>query len=290
MNEKRDSMIFPFRWMKSLSKLNDAEFRAMISDIVRYAADGVAPEYSGALGAIWEEYRQRIDYDREKYESICQRNRSNGMSGGRPPKQNNPKNPLGYLGTQRNPKKPKKPDAGADADAEKKESILTDTKENVSADASLFSLPPDSPDKPIHQSAMLPGPNFKKWTLEQFKRSVDDAIEQKPEHRQHRDNFIAYWTEPDAKGRYRFAIQRTWETARRLKTWHDRNQTTGSARGNDCGPQSDDEYKRRVEEERRRNLVFIERIERQQRENAEKRSIELEMLLAEQTADNGGKQ
>ena len=42
----------------------------------------------------------------ERYEAICERNRTNGKLGGRPKTQQNPKNPVGILETQQNPKNP----------------------------------------------------------------------------------------------------------------------------------------------------------------------------------------
>jgi hypothetical protein len=40
--------------------------------------------------------------DLVRFDKVCERNRANGMKGGRP------KNPLGFLGTQENPQEPKK--------------------------------------------------------------------------------------------------------------------------------------------------------------------------------------
>lgn len=42
-----------------------------------------------------------LDRNREKYQNIVERNKINGLRGGRPKTQ---ENPVGYLGTQRNPK------------------------------------------------------------------------------------------------------------------------------------------------------------------------------------------
>ena len=50
--------------------------------------------------------RGDIDRAKVKYEAIAERNRVNGMKGGRP---KNPENPVGYLGTQENPENPVEP-------------------------------------------------------------------------------------------------------------------------------------------------------------------------------------
>ena len=107
MPAERESMVFPFRWFDTLSELEENDLRAMLAAIKAYAATGEAPAFKGALKALWNEIRQRIDYDNAKREAITERNRENGQKGGRPKKtQENPKNPLGFSETQENPKKP----------------------------------------------------------------------------------------------------------------------------------------------------------------------------------------
>ena len=140
---KKESMVFPFRWMRSLSMLSDAEFRAMVTAIIDYAESGVPPSFSGAMACAWQEYKQRIDNDRERYEQICEKRRSAGMKGaefgvlgGRPKKHHDsdvtetPNNPKRGL---ENPKKPQKtPDPDPDPEL-KKVSASADTKESPTA-------------------------------------------------------------------------------------------------------------------------------------------------------------
>ena len=54
--------------------------------------------------------KSTLDRDQKKYIKICERNRINGLKGGRP---NNPDNPVGSLGTQINPENPDEPDSGS---------------------------------------------------------------------------------------------------------------------------------------------------------------------------------
>ena len=114
---RRDSMLFPFRWFSTLLELEDNELREMLSAISHYAEHGEASHFKGAMAALWNELKQRIDFDNQKYAEICVRNRSNGAKGaeygkrgGRPKK--NPEKPretpTGVLKT------PKTPDADAD--------------------------------------------------------------------------------------------------------------------------------------------------------------------------------
>lgn len=71
---------------------------------------------------------------------------------------------------------------------------------------------------------------FDKWTKQQFKDSIQVAREARAEKKDlpkfGRDMltaFFAYWSEPDVKGRMRFQMQKTWNTAGRLVTWENRD-------------------------------------------------------------------
>ena len=62
-----------------------------------------------------------LDRDMETYNNICERNRINGLQGGRPPK---PKKPSGLSGNPKNPREPKKADSDSDSDSDiKKKNI-----------------------------------------------------------------------------------------------------------------------------------------------------------------------
>ena len=108
----RESMNFPLRWFETLRALDDGDLRLMLDAIGNYAAHGELPNLSGALAALWNELRQRIDHDNREYEAVCERNRENGKRGGRPKE---PKKPDGF---SENPTEPEKPEAEAEADAE----------------------------------------------------------------------------------------------------------------------------------------------------------------------------
>ena len=67
----RETIPFPIRWFDTLNELDDGDLRLMLAAIGSYVADGKAPELSGALAALWNELRQRIDRDLRKYEAVC---------------------------------------------------------------------------------------------------------------------------------------------------------------------------------------------------------------------------
>src|SRR5574344_957940 len=115
--KKRDALLFPFRWFDTLRELDDMELRNMLAAICHYSEGGTPPQFKGAMAALWNEFRQRIDHDLQKYNDMCTKNRANGTKGseygklgGRPRNPGEPrKTPTGVSKT------PKTPDADADA-------------------------------------------------------------------------------------------------------------------------------------------------------------------------------
>ena len=115
---QRDGMVFPFRWVACLRELEDVSLRwEMVEAAVAYAERGETPAFRGALAALWHEFADRIDHDRNQYEAICERNRRNGRKGGRPAKKttvpNEREEPGGLF---RNPEEPEKAEGDGDGD------------------------------------------------------------------------------------------------------------------------------------------------------------------------------
>lgn len=69
--------------------------------------------------------------------------------------------------------------------------------------------------------------NFKAWTKQQFKQSISENKNELMATGQTQQGicyeFFKYWTEPDHKGRMRFQLEKTWDTARRLEYWENRS-------------------------------------------------------------------
>lgn len=101
----KDTLIIYRDWWEALKSL-PPELRFDTFDaICAYAFEGKQPEDS-IISAVTALMRSAIDRDKIKYEKVCERNRRNGIKGGRPKTQNNPNNPVGILETQNNPKQP----------------------------------------------------------------------------------------------------------------------------------------------------------------------------------------
>lgn len=124
----KKSFILYADYRQHLEILSDEEKGQLFMAIFDYA-EGLEPTgLSGASRMAFSFIRAQIDRDTEKYQATCERNRSNGSKGGRPPKptetQTEAKKPSGFC---ENPSKPndnrteaKKPDndTGPETDLE----------------------------------------------------------------------------------------------------------------------------------------------------------------------------
>jgi hypothetical protein len=95
-------------------KLNDQEAGQLIKHIFSYVNDENPNAVDRIIDLSFEPIKLQLKRDLVKYESISNRNKSNGKLGGRP-KQEEPKKPTGLSG---NPNKPKKADTDTDNDTD----------------------------------------------------------------------------------------------------------------------------------------------------------------------------
>ena len=59
---------------------------------------------------------------------------------------------------------------------------------------------------------------FKGWSVDDFRGQVLEANADGLLLPEEIENFIGYWCEPNGKGRPRFALEKTWDTRRRMQT------------------------------------------------------------------------
>ena len=114
MAESKKSFVLYNDFEKVFEMLTDEEAGKLIKHLFAYVNNKDTELEDRLLKLTFEPIKLQLMRDNKKYEAICERNKNNGMKGGRPKK--NPKNPVGYLGTQNNPEKPKKPDTDNDND------------------------------------------------------------------------------------------------------------------------------------------------------------------------------
>lgn len=102
-----------------LKRLSDAQKGRLFCLCFDYNSGGIINEdiEDPIVMMAFQSFQNQFDRDNQKYEKIVERNRLNGLAGGRPPKDANPDNPMGFLGTQQNPDEPKKPDSDSDSDS-----------------------------------------------------------------------------------------------------------------------------------------------------------------------------
>jgi hypothetical protein len=87
-------------------KLTDEEAGRLIKHIFSYVNDENPNPVDRITDLSFEPIKLQLKRDLIKYESIVNRNKSNGSLGGRPKTQEEPKKPTGLFGNPTNPKKP----------------------------------------------------------------------------------------------------------------------------------------------------------------------------------------
>jgi len=112
---KKKSFVLFNDLSKPIKSLSDEEAGKLFKAIFEYQNGGIEQELSGASEMAFTFIKQQLDRNHERYEIICERNRTNGAKGGRPKNPDIPKKPSGLSG---NPDIPKKPDTDNDSDTD----------------------------------------------------------------------------------------------------------------------------------------------------------------------------
>ena len=71
----------------TFNQYSDAERGRLLSAILEYAATGEEPNFTGNERFAWAMIQGQIQRDQKKYQERCEKNRLNGLKGGRPPKE-----------------------------------------------------------------------------------------------------------------------------------------------------------------------------------------------------------
>ena len=113
MSTKKKSFITYLSWYNSIKDLSDSDLGKLWRLLFLYV-DGENPKIENStIKMAFSFIKDFLDRDKEKYDNICNRNKTNGLKGGRPKNPKEPKKPNGLSG---NPNKPKKPDNDNDND------------------------------------------------------------------------------------------------------------------------------------------------------------------------------
>lgn len=84
MAEKKSFLVY-MDCEQHLQLLSNEERGKLFMALFGYTKRGEIPQFDGMLKMAFSFIKAQMDRDIEKYEAICERNRSNGAKGGRPP-------------------------------------------------------------------------------------------------------------------------------------------------------------------------------------------------------------
>jgi len=169
-----------------LEKMPDDIAGKFIKILYEYHKTGELPEMDFAMTMAVTPFVNQFVRDSKKYLNTVERNKINGLKGGRP------KKPTETQKTQSVNLKPKKADSDKDND---KESDSNNEKENI---------------KEI---------NFKKLTLEDFRNEISKHKTSVNLNQEDLKSFYDYWRELTPSGKMKFQIEKSWQTDLRLKNW-----------------------------------------------------------------------
>ncbi len=200
----RTSFILHLDSLSILKKMPDDIAGKFIKVIYEYQTTGVIPEMDFALEMAVTPFINQFIRDGERYENVCERNKNNGLKGGRPKQtQPNPKNPVGYSETQQNPTEPKKPDNDNVNDNDSNNVNINDNKNNND-----FSISDKSEKKQI---------SYKQWTLEDFQNEMSKYKPNYPV--EILMQFYDYWRELTPSGKMKLQLEKSWQTDLRVEKW-----------------------------------------------------------------------
>ena len=106
-------------WIDPFDKLTDQEAGQLIKHIFQYVNDQDPEPPSRLIDILFSPIKSTLKRDLEKWKKVCEKNKINGMKGGRNAKKTNPKNPNKPNGLNINPKNPNEPDSDRDSDSDR---------------------------------------------------------------------------------------------------------------------------------------------------------------------------
>ena len=135
----KNSFIIYHSYMDIFEDLTDEQLGKLFRAFFNYELHKIEPDFVGEMKIAFKFIKKDLDLNLEKYEKICEKNRLNGLKGGRPKKPNgfqeNPNNPSGYL---ENPKQPKKADEDEDEDEDEDKNNERDNESFASSLSQRF--------------------------------------------------------------------------------------------------------------------------------------------------------
>lgn len=99
----KESFLIYKAFYTPIEELSNEDLGQLFRAIFQYQISGVEPTNTSRIYMAFQFFKNQFRLDAEKYSKVVNRNKTNGLKGGRPITQDNPKNPVGLS-------KPKKAD------------------------------------------------------------------------------------------------------------------------------------------------------------------------------------
>lgn len=99
----KESFVIYKAFYEPISELSDEDLGQLFRYIFLYQINQIEPPNTSRVYMAFQFFKNQFRLDNEKYLKVVNRNKTNGLNGGRPKTQDNPKNPVGFS-------KPKKAD------------------------------------------------------------------------------------------------------------------------------------------------------------------------------------
>lgn len=114
MSNSRKSFVLHFDSLEILDQLTDEQCGKLLLAFREFHL-GNEIDLDQTLSLVFFPFKKQFERDREKYQNVVNRNRNNGLKGGRPKNPEEPKKPTGISG---NPEEPQKADSVNDSDSD----------------------------------------------------------------------------------------------------------------------------------------------------------------------------
>jgi len=209
----KESFVIYRSFYEALKDLDDTTQAHIFRAICAYSLDGSDTVFTGIAKIVWTLIKPQLESNNKKY--------INGHKGGRPNSQNEKpmvfenddskktsgfenKKPMVFENDQN-----KKPNVNVNVNDNDNDNVNDNENEEKKEIENLKNFP--LPQKKL---------SFKKFSKDQLLKEVDQN-KNKTSLLTSTDfqKFVDYWTEPSASGIMRFQLEKTWDTANRLRTW-----------------------------------------------------------------------
>lgn len=200
---QRDSFIFYRSFYEAIRELPRDIQGEVLTAIMEYGLDGATTENLKPVArAIVTLIKPQIDANNKRFD--------NGKKGGRPPKSKTEEKPNNNQTITE-----EKPNNNQSETQPKPNKNVNDNdndnkKEKLKKES--------SPIGDTHKS-------FKSFSLQDFAEQLKPYVEEYGQTMIRQ--FYDYWTEPNSRNKPKFQLEKTWDTARRLRTWKQNEEKFG---------------------------------------------------------------